>query len=130
MWDIRFPFILAGAAFVFVASSSLAAEKTTAVWSNGRTASLSDEELIRNTLASPGIPYPDQARRVKLTGSGLYDLRINKTGAVTEVSVVKSSGSSVLDNAARGTFRKWRFKPAILTSVRIPVSWSANPVRD
>ena len=110
-------------------SSALAAEKTTAVWADGHTSALSDEELVRYALASPGPPYPEEAQKAKLTGSGLYELRISKAGTPTEVVIVKSSGSAVLDNAARTTFRKWRFKPATFTRVRVPVSWSVNRVR-
>ena len=113
-----------------VFASTAAAETSTAVWNDGRTASLSDEELIQNALASPGVPYPEEARKAKMTGSGLYELRINKAGTVAEVVILKSSRSAVLDNAAKGTFKKWRFKPGIFRSVRIPVSWSVNPVRD
>ena len=109
--------------------AALAAENTTAVWSDGHSSPLSDEELIRYAVASPGPGYPEEAQKTKITGSGLYELRINKAGATTEVVVVKSSGSAVLDNAARSTFLKWRFKPAIFTRVRVPVSWSVNRVR-
>jgi len=112
---------LAGAAF--------AAEKTTAIWSDGHTSALSDEELVRHATASPSADYPDEAQKKKLTGSGLYELQINKAGATTAVVIVKSSGSAVLDGAARSAFLKWRFKPGVFRSVRIPVSWSVNRVR-
>ena len=84
---------------------------------------------MRYATASPGPAYPEEAQKAKTAGSGLYELRINKGGTVTEVVVLKSSGSAVLDNAARSAFRKWRFKPAIFTRVRLPVSWSVNRVR-
>ena len=130
MPGMRFISILTVAMVALIAPPARAADKTTAVWSDGHTSAISDEELIRHAVASPGPAYPEEARQAKMTGSGLYELRINKAGAVTEVVIVKSSRSAVLDNAAKGTFRKWRFKPGIFTSVRIPVSWAANPVRD
>jgi TonB family protein len=109
--------------------AALARESTaTAVWSDGHSSSLSDEELMRYALASPGPGYPAEAQKTKTVGSGLYELRINKAGATTEVLIVKSSGSAVLDQAATSTFRRWRFKPAIFTRVRVPVSWSVAPV--
>jgi TonB family protein len=112
-----------------LAPLALASDKTTAVWSDGHSSSLSDEELTRNALASPGPAFPEEAQKAKTAGSGLYELRVNKGGTITEVVVVKSSGSAVLDNAAKSTFLKWRFKPAIFTRVRVPVSWSVNRVR-
>ena len=127
MVTVRFLFVIALVASLWPCNAR-AAEKTTAVWSDGHSSSLSDEELIRNALASPGPAYPEEAQKAKVTGSGLYELRINKSGTITSVVIVKSSASKVLDQAATTTFRRWRFKPGIFTSVRIPVSWSAKRV--
>ena len=112
-----------------LASAALAAEKTIATWSDGHISSLSDEELTKYALASPGAPYPEEAQKTKTTGAGVYQLRIDKSGTTSAVEIVKSSGSAVLDKAATTSFRKWRFKPGIFTAVRIPVSWSVNRVR-
>jgi TonB family protein len=112
-----------------VLPAALAAPQTTAVWSDGHSSALSDEELTRYATASPGAGYPEEAQKNNLTGSGLYELQINKSGATTAVVIVKSSGSAVLDKAATASFRKWRFKPAVFRSVRIPVSWSVNRVK-
>ena len=112
------------------AAAALAAEKTTAVWSDGHTSALTDEELVRYATASPSAGYPEEAWKKKWTGDGLYELQINKNGATTAVTMVKSSGSAVLDQAAKSAFLKWRFKPGVFTRVRVPVSWSVNPVRD
>jgi TonB family protein len=107
---------------------AIAGENTTAVWSDGHTSSLTDEELMRYALSSPGPGYPEEAQQSKIAGSGLYELRINKTGKVTEVAIAKSSGSRVLDQAARAAFMKWRFKPAIFVRIRMPVTWSARRI--
>jgi TonB family protein len=120
-------------ALVIVATAwplqAAASENTTAVWSDGHASSLTDEELMKYAISSPGPGYPHEAQKTKTAGSGLYELRINKAGAITEVVIVKSSGSTFLDKAATSAFMKWRFKPAIFTRVRLPVSWSVNPVR-
>jgi TonB family protein len=114
---------------VGVASAAFAAEKTTAVWADGHTSALSDEELIGYALASPAAGYPEEAREKKITGSGVYELKINRTGATTSIAIVKSSGSRVLDTAAITAFKKWRFRPRTFQAVRIPVSWAVNRVR-
>ncbi|HEV2805170.1 MAG TPA: energy transducer TonB [Chthoniobacterales bacterium] len=106
-----------------------AAEQTTAVWNDGHSSALSDEELMRYALTSPAASYPEEAQQKKLTGSGVYELRINQAGATTSVAIVKSSGSRVLDTAATTAFRKWRFRPRTFRAVRIPVSWSVNRVQ-
>src|ERR1044071_9649744 len=108
---------------------ALAADRTTAVWSDGHTSALSDEELTRYATASPGAGYPEEAQKNNLTGSGLYELQISKTETTTAVAIIKSSGNAVLDKAATSAFRKWRFKPGVFRSVRIPVSWSVNRVK-
>jgi TonB family protein len=114
----------------FAGSSALAADGTTAVWSDGHASALSDEELMRYAVASPSAGYPEVAQKAKMTGSGLYELQINKAGATTGVTTVKSSRSAVLDQAARSAFLKWRFKPGVFSRVRVPVSWTVNPVRN
>jgi len=114
---------------VAISPAALAADRTLAVWSDGHTSALSDEELTRYATSSPGAGYPEEAQKTNATGSGLYELQINKSGATTAVAIIKTSGSAVLDQAATASFRKWRFKPAVFRSVRIPVIWSVNRVR-
>jgi TonB family protein len=117
------------ATWVFIARCLTAAEQTTAVWSDGHTSALSDEELVRYATASPGAAYPEAAQKAQLSGSGLYELQVNKAGVTTAVTVLKSSGKPVLDQAARSAFLKWRFTPGVFSRVRVPVSWSVNRVR-
>lgn len=127
MLIVRFVFVIA--LLAIAPSLARASEKTSALWSDGHTSAVSDEELMRYATASPGPGYPEEAQKANLAGSGLYELRVNKAGAITEVVVVRSSGSVVLDKAAKSAFMKWRFKPAIFTRLRVPVSWSVNRVR-
>jgi TonB family protein len=120
---------LASIFLLLAASPLLAAEQTLAIWSDGHISNLSDEELVRYAAASPGAGYPEAAQKAKLTGSGLYELQINKDGRTTAVTIVKSSKSAVLDQAAKSAFLKWRFRPGVFTRVRVPVTWSVNRVR-
>ena len=122
------PLRLALMILLLAASPALASDQTTAIWSDGHSSVLSDEELVRYATASPSAGYPKEAQKKKLTGSGLYELQINKAGATTAVAILISSGSGVLDEAARNAFMKWRFKPGVFTRIRIPVSWSVNRV--
>ncbi len=109
--------------------TALAAPETTAVWSDGHKSVLTDEELVRYATASPSAGYPEEAQKKKLAGSGVYELQVNPRGGTTAVTIVKSSGSAVLDQAARSAFLKWRFRPGVFQSVRIPVSWAVNRVK-
>jgi TonB family protein len=127
MGSLRCSLILAW--FAVIAPAALAADKTTAVWSDGHSSALNDEELTRYALSSPGPGYPQEAQTSKIAGSGLYELQLDKSGMPKSVVIVKTSGSVVLDKAATTTFRKWRFKPGIFISVRVPVAWSVNRAR-
>ena len=61
------------------------------------------------------IPKPTklpEASRRHLAGSGRFLLQVDKTsGAVTSVSIVKSTGQPLLDQSAIQAFQKWRFAP-------------------
>jgi len=126
MSTLRLLIVVAVSSF---ASGAFAAEKTTAVWADGHNSAVSDEELVGHTTAAPGAAYPEEAQKTKTTGSGVYELRIDKAGKISAVVIVKSSGSAVLDKAATTAFKKWQFKPGVFQSVRIPVSWSVNRVK-
>ena len=115
-------------ALVLSVGAFAAGDTTTAVWGDGHSSALKDDELIRYALAKHWPGYPHAVQKTKTGGSGVYELRIDKAGVTKTVVIVKSSGNDILDKAATNAFRRWRFKRGIFTSVRIPVSWSVNRV--
>lgn len=46
------------------------------------------------------LNYPDDARKKKLTGSLILDVALNGDGSVNQITVRRSSGSKILDDAA------------------------------
>ncbi len=46
------------------------------------------------------LNYPDQARRQKLSGSLILDVALNKDGSINRITIRRSSGHAILDNAA------------------------------
>jgi len=67
----------------------------------------------REPLAgNPLPPYPRAARRAGIEGRVLVRLFVSGSGAVERVEVAESSGSALLDEAACGTLKRWRFRPA------------------
>ena len=46
------------------------------------------------------LNYPDQARQQKLSGSLVLDVALNADGSINEITVRRSSGESILDDAA------------------------------
>jgi TonB family protein len=73
--------------------------------------------------------YPREARDKGLTGKGVAVVKVDPaTGHVTSVSMVKSTGHGILDNAALRAFRQWRFKPRSIMTVEIPIQFTTKGV--
>jgi TonB family protein len=66
--------------------------------------------------------YPPEARSQHMTGTGLFRLTLDmSTGSVAKVTVIKSTGKSILDNSAIDAFRQCRWKPGKWKEIDIPV---------
>jgi TonB family protein len=75
-------------------------------------------------VSTPMPQYPYQARRARITGSGICVMTVDAaTGNVTTAVMEQSTGDGILDKVTTDTFRKWRFKPGTVSQVRIPVSF-------
>lgn len=76
-------------------------------------------------INSPRPPYPYEARSKRITGSGVIVAHVDAaSGDVTDASVAKSTGSSILDDAAVSAFRRWRFRPGTVSKVNIPITFT------
>lgn len=65
-------------------------------------------------LRAPAPPYPRDGLRDRLQGSVLLRVLVGTDGKPLQVSVEKSSGHRVLDQAARDqVLKRWAFKPAL-----------------
>jgi protein TonB len=72
----------------------------------------------------PHIEYPYEARRSKITGSGVIVVSVGPGGEVTEASMGVSCGNAILDNAATSAFRRARFNPGTAPKVKIPITFT------
>ena len=73
--------------------------------------------------------YPREARDNGLTGKGVAIIKVDPaTGQVTSVSMVKSTGHDVLDNAVLRALRQWRFRPRGITTFEIPIQFTRKGV--
>lgn len=76
-------------------------------------------------VSAPRPEYPYEARRSKITGSGVCVMTVDTgSGAVTSADMAQSTGSPILDNAATSAFRRWRFKPGTVSKVRTPITFT------
>jgi TonB family protein len=78
-------------------------------------------------VSAPRPEYPYEARRSKITGSGVCVMTVDTgSGAVTSADMAQSTGSPILDNAATAAFRRWRFKPGTVSKVRTPITFTMS----
>jgi protein TonB len=63
---------------------------------------------------NPRPAYPAFARERGLEGQVLLRVAVSAEGVVREVTVLRSSGYSSLDRAARDAVQAWRFQPAMI----------------
>jgi protein TonB len=75
-------------------------------------------------LESAGPGYPAVARNAKIQGSVVLEAVINKTGAVQDVTVLRSIPS--LDQAAVDAVKQWKFKPARVNGKPVACYYSAK----
>ena len=85
--------------------------------------------LLRSVKAkvayAPRPVYPYEARRQRVTGSGIALLTIDQTsGTVTDVRMAQSCGNVILDNSTLDALRRWRFKPGGVTQVEVPITYT------
>jgi protein TonB len=102
--------------------------RATADPSRSRVASVRSTVRKAATLLRRVPPaYPARARRAGVEGRVLLAVAVRSDGKVDAVSLVRSSGSGLLDSAAMRAVRKWSFHPATLngravhSELRVPV---------
>ncbi|MGE4170214.1 MAG: TonB family protein [Candidatus Margulisiibacteriota bacterium] len=79
-------------------------------------------------LENPAPSYPAAARRRGLEGLVLLQVDVNTSGRATSVSLKKSSGHGILDEAAIRAVKTWIFKPAMRG--RTPIDCTVDvPIR-
>jgi TonB family protein len=86
---------------------------------------LAERVSMEDILYKVGPRYPSDYRRARIGGTGRFRMNIDfKTGKVTSVTVVKSTGNDGLDREAIYALRRWRFKPGKAKEVEIPITFS------
>lgn len=80
------------------------------------------------TLYAPRPVYPYEARRERITGSGIAELTVDPAGSVTEAGMAQSTGSMILDKATLDAFLRWRFKSGAASNIRVPVTFTLTGV--
>jgi TonB family protein len=75
-------------------------------------------------ISTPAPDYPRAARLKGQQGKGWFELVIDfSTGHVDRVTVLKSTGSKILDDSVVATFQQWRAKPRMIRRAVFPVEF-------
>ena len=63
-------------------------------------------------LNNPKPEYPAFARRMRIEGMVMLKVFVSRKGTAVKIETAHSSGYEILDKAAAGAVRNWRFVPA------------------
>jgi protein TonB len=83
-------------------------------------------------LSNPKPDYPAEARRQRQEGVVLVSVEVDGDGRPSDVTLGRSSGFPLLDEAAVQAVRRWRFEPAraaglpVSSRVEVPVRFSLS----
>ena len=86
--------------------------------------------LNASYLQNPAPTYPATARQNGEEGKVLLRVFVNESGTVEKLTLKKSSGYELLDDAAKDTVEKWQFVPAkqgdktVSAWVVVPISFN------
>lgn len=67
--------------------------------------------------------YPVAARRRGIEGAVVLHVRFDAGGRPEEISVMTSSGSAMLDDAAREAVARWRFRGGAAGALELPITF-------
>jgi protein TonB len=73
-------------------------------------------------------PYPRKARRLGYEGIVMLKVLIDENGRVDDLTVLQSSGHTILDRAASSAVKKWLFEPGTEGGIKKKM-WVKIPVR-
>lgn len=85
---------------------------------------------LQDVIKTVAPDYPDRDRIFRHEGNGLFQLTLDlKTGLVTRMTVIKSTGFPTLDTAAVVALRQWRWKPGKWKEIEIGLRFSWQSLR-
>lgn len=89
--------------------------------------SLAEPDPGSGLIYAPRPAYPRAAARQGWGGVGHFQLQFRPDGTVSGVSVTKSTGHKMLDDACRETFLRWRCRPGVFTKSYVPITFTPPP---
>jgi hypothetical protein len=98
------------------------AEMTWGTGTHGEALSL--QQVRQSVLVTPIPQFSFDFRRRRISGSGIFEMRINpKTGKMKDVIVPVSTRNAILDNELARVCSMYQFKPGRITQARVPMGF-------
>ncbi|MFH1349554.1 MAG: energy transducer TonB, partial [Pseudomonadota bacterium] len=85
-------------------------------------------EAVPAYKSNPRPQYPALARRRGLEGTVVLEVLVSREGKVNDLRLFRSSGYTLLDQAAIGSVKNWLFEPGKKGNEEIEM-WVRVPVR-
>ena len=83
---------------------------------------------LPRAISSPKPVYRPEWAKQGLKGKGLVLVTIDtKTGKVSGVRMLQSTGNQLLDGAALQAYSQWRFEPGSVPQVKMPIEFAYRP---
>ena len=79
-----------------------------------------------NVINAPIPVYPSSPPWTSKEGRGVYEIHVNKAGAVTEVKILRSSGDPTFDKVTVDTLHKWRLRNG-RKIIKLPLAFVLTP---
>jgi periplasmic protein TonB len=118
--------VLAASASALLAEPKTVRAKTRATATESQDKTPKIEDIIKRVPPE----YPYEARRNYHQGTGRYRVFVDlKTGVVTNVAILKSTGWPTLDSAAIRALRQWRLRPGKWKQFDFPVTYTMSRSR-
>jgi TonB family protein len=117
-----------------VSPAKLLAQSAIAIKASGKKVTAAPEHKLprmEDFIKTVPLEYPYNDRRNYHQGKGLFRVTLDlKTGLVRDVTVIKSTGYTTLDDAAVSAIRQWRLKPGKWKQFDFPVTYEMARSRD
>lgn len=83
---------------------------------------------LPKAVYAPKPVYRPEWAKQGLAGKGIVLVSIDpKTGSVTGVRMLQSTGNQLLDGSALQAFSQWRFEPGSAPQVKMPIEFTNRP---
>ena len=93
-----------------------------------QTASPAAVGRLPKAVYAPKPEYRPEWAKQGLAGKGIVLVTIDpKTGNVTGVRMLQSTGNQLLDGAALQAYSQWRFEPGSVPQVKMPIEFTNRP---